>query len=113
MHYFCFKNIDANNYYCNEYIADHAAAVDDDYDEDYEDADVDGYVDGDNVQFQMLSINMLTMILMSDDHHRHHTHACPRFLTPAAAGINTPPYTCPLLEVISKLQNSSSSVRLT
>jgi hypothetical protein len=65
LHYFCFKNIDANNYYCNEYIADHAAAVDDDYDEDYEDADVDGYVDGDNVQFQMLSINMLTMILMS------------------------------------------------
>ena len=60
---FVYNNIHNNNFYCNFYIADHddaaaaaAAAAD---------ADDDGDVDDANVQFQMLSINMLTMILMS------------------------------------------------
>ncbi len=49
----------------------------------------------------------------NDDDYIHHTHACSCFLTPAAADMDTPPYTCLLLEVIQKLQNSSSSARLT
>ena len=69
MQYFVYHNIHNNNYYCNYYIADHAAAAaaaaaasDDD---DFHDDD-DTNVVGDNVHFQMLPINMLTMILMSN-----------------------------------------------
>jgi hypothetical protein len=71
LHYFCYKNIHNHNYYCIYYIADHdhaaaafAAAADDDDDDD-DDAD-DGNVGGDNVQSQMLPINMLTMVVISN-----------------------------------------------
>ena len=47
------------------------------------------------------------------DHHRHHTHACPRVFTPAALGMDAPLYTRLLLEAIQKWQNSSSTSRLT
>ena len=67
---FVYNNIHNNNYYCNYYIADHdsaaAAAAAAAADDDNFHADDDNNVDGDNVHFQMLSINMLTMILMSN-----------------------------------------------
>ena len=104
---FVYNNIHNNNYYCNYHIADHddaaaaaAAAADDD----------DGDVDGDSFKFQMLSINMLTMILMSNISTTAITHLpALRCLTPAAAGMDAPPYTCLLMEVMLKLQNSWSS----
>ncbi len=64
---FVYNNVQNNIYHCNHYIADHdaaaaavaaAAADDDGGDYDDNDDDVDGNVAGDNVQFQMLSINM-------------------------------------------------------
>ena len=105
---FVYKNIHNSNYFCNYYIADHeaaaaaaaadhaaaaaaataaaaaAAAADD-----------DGDVDGDSFKFQMLPINMLTMILMSNIITTAITHLpALRCLTPAAAGMDGPPYTC-------------------
>ena len=94
---FVYKNIHNNNYFCNYYIADHnaaaaaaaAAAAD---------ADDDGDVDGDSFKFQMLSINMLTMILMSNIITTAITHLpALRCLTPAAAGMDAPPYTTLLI----------------
>ncbi len=103
---FVYNNIHNNNYYCNFYIADHddaaaaAAAADDDV----------GNVDDANVQFQMLSIDMLTMILMSDIITTAITHLpALRCLTPAAAGLDAPPYTRLLVGVAQKLQNSWST----
>ena len=70
MQYFFYHNIHNNKYHCNYYIADHdaaaAAAAAAAADDDNFHADDDNNVDGDNVHFQMLSINMLTMILMSN-----------------------------------------------
>ena len=43
------------------------------------------------------------------DHHRHHTLACLRFLTPAAAGMDGHLYTGLLVEIMQKLQNSWST----
>ena len=102
---FVYKNIHNSNYFCNYYIADHeaaaaaaaadhaaaaaaaAAAADD-----------DGDVDGDSFKLQMLSINMLTMILMSNFITTAITHLpALRCLTPAAAGMDGPPYTCLLI----------------
>ena len=105
---------------CSYYIADHdaaaAAAADDDDDDDFDgdddddDEDDNGSVDDDNVQFQMRSINMLTMILMSNIITTAITHLpALRCLTPAAAGMDAPPYTCLLVEVMLKLQNSWST----
>ena len=121
---FVYKNIHNSNCFCNYYIADHeaaaaaaadhaaaaaaavaaAAAADDD----------DGDVDGDSFKFQMLSINMLTMIVMSNIITTAITHLpALRCLTPATAGMDTPPYTCLLtillVKVMLKLQNSWSS----
>ena len=98
MQLFFDNNIHYNNYYFNHHIADHAAgaaaaaaaaaAADDD----------DGDVDGDSFKFQMLSINMLTMILMSNIITTAITHLpALRCLTPAAAGMEAPPYTCLLI----------------
>jgi hypothetical protein len=59
LQYFFYNNIHNKNYY----IAGHDAADDDDDDDD----DNDGCnVDGDSFTFQMLSIDMLTMILKSN-----------------------------------------------
>ncbi len=104
---FVYKNIHNRSYYCNYHIADHddaaaaaAAAADDD----------DGDVDGDSFKFQMLSINMLTMILMSNIITTAITHLpALRCLTPAAAGMDAPPYTRLLILVVQKLQNSWST----
>ena len=112
MQLFFDHNIHYNNYYFNHHIADHAAgaaaaaaaaaAADGD----------DGDVDGDSFKFQMLSINMLTMILMSNIITTAITHLpALRCLTPAAAGMDGPPYTG--LLVLLKLQSSWSSPRLT
>ncbi len=74
------------------------------------DDDDDGDADGDSFKFQMLSINMLTMIVMSNIITTAITHLpALRCLTPAAAGLDAPPYTCLLVEVMLKLQNSWSS----
>ena len=108
---FVYNNIHNNNYYCNYHIADHddddaaaAAAAAADYDDD------NGSVYGDNAQFQMLSIIMLTMILMSNIITTAITHLpALRCLTRAAAGMDGPPYTCLLLWVAQKLQNSWST----
>ncbi len=91
---FVYKNIHKNIYHCNFHIADHdaaAAAADDDDFDDYD----NGSVYGDNVQFQMLSTDMLTMILLSKMMTTSitHLHALRR-LTPAAAGMDATPYTC-------------------
>ena len=105
---------------CSYYIADHDAAAaaaaaaddDDDFDGDDDDDDEDdnGSVDDDNVQFQMLPINMLTMISMSNIITTAIAHLpALRCLTPAAAGMDGPPYTCLLVGVIQKLQNSWST----
>ena len=104
---FVYNNIHNNNYYCNYHIADHddaaavaAAAADDD----------DGDVDGDSFKLQMLSINMLTMILMSNMITTAIAHLpALRCLTPAAAGMEAPPYTGLLILVAQKLQNSWST----
>ncbi len=42
------------------------------------------------------------------DHHSRYTHACPHFLTAAAAGMDTPPYTFLLFMVIQKFQTTLS-----
>ena len=98
-----YNSIHNNNYYCYYHIADHddaasaaaaaaasaavAAAADDD--------DDNGDVDGDSFKFQMLPINILTMISMSDIITTAITHLpALRCLTPAAAGMDGPPYTC-------------------
>ena len=83
---FVYNNIHNHSYYCNYHIADHddaaaaaaaAAAADD-----------DGDVDGDSFKFQMLSINMLTMILMSNIITTAIAHLpALRCLTPAAAAM--------------------------
>ena len=107
MQLFFDNNIHYNNYYFNHHIADHAAgaaaaaaAADGD----------DGDVDGDSFKFQMLSINMLTMILMSNIITTAITHLpALRCLTPAAAGMDAPPYTCLLILVAQKLQKSWST----
>jgi hypothetical protein len=65
LHYFFYNNIHNNNDYCNYYIADHAAAAAAAADDANDDDDV-GNADGDSFKFQMLSINILTMILMSN-----------------------------------------------
>ncbi len=58
----------------------------------------------------MLSINMLTMILMSNIITTAIAHLpALRCLTPAAAGLDGPLYTGLLKEVMQKLQNSYSS----
>ncbi len=110
MQLFFDNNILYNNYYFNHHIADHAAgagaaaaaaAAADGH---------DGDVDGDSFKFQMLSINMLTMILMSNMITTAIAHLpALRCLTPAAAGMDAPPYTRLLKEVLLKLQNSWSS----
>ena len=77
---FFYNNILNNNYYCNYHIADHAAAAAAAAaaaDDDDGDVDGDGDADGDSFKFQMLSINMLTMILMSNISTTAITLACP------------------------------------
>ena len=109
---FVYNNIHNRSYYCNYHIADHgdgggggggaaaaAAAADD-----------DGDVDGDSFKFQMLPINMLTMISMSNIITTAIAHLpALRCLTPAAAGMDAPPYTRLLFGVAQKLQNSWST----
>ena len=109
MQLFFDNNIHYNNYYFNHHIADHAAGAAAAAAAAAADGD-DGDVDGDSFKFQMLPINMLTMIVMSNIITTAITHLpALRCLTPATAGIDTPPYTCLLVKVMLKLQNSWSS----
>jgi hypothetical protein len=106
------NNIHNNNYYCNYHIADEgggggggaaaaaAVAVDDDV----------GNSDGYNFLFaSAVDKHVDDDFIVQHDHQRHHTHACPYFLTPAAAGGDIPPYTRLLCLVTQKLQKSSST----